>query len=320
MKNFTLTILLALITLSTYAAPKITAQNNGRWARSNSWDQLRVPQNGDTVVIPSNYELVVDNNNNLDNVIIIVYGTLKFENGKLSLDEDSKIFLESTGLITGYGSNDWIRLDNAIVYQGSNGNLKGPAYADANTGSGFVSLSILPVQFISFNVQKANGKVKLGWTTENEMNNSHFNIEKSVDGKSWNVIGMVFAKEGGSVNSYEFVDGSKQQSNSYYRIQQVDRDGAVSYSRIQVIREQQTQNLATIYSPAKNSVRVKFEAPVSSSVEVRLYNANGQMLGSKAASQASTSVDLTMNSIRNGAYIVQVLDQHGLIESKKIVL
>ncbi len=320
MKNFTLTILLALITLTIHAAPKIIAQNNGRWARANSWDQLRIPQNGDTVVIPSNYELVVDNNNSLNNVIIIVYGTLKFDNGKLSLDETSKILLESTGLITGSGSNDWIRIDNSIVYKGSNGDLKGPAYADINTGSGFVSLSILPVQFLSFNTHKANGKIKLTWSTDNEINNSHFNIEKSVDGKSWQVIGMVFAKESGNVNSYEFIDGSKQESNSYYRIQQVDRDGAVSYSRVQVIREQQVQNLANIYSPAKNSVRVKFEAPVSSSVEVRVFNANGQMMGSKSASLSSTSVDLTMNNIRNGAYVVQVLDQNGLIESRKIVL
>jgi len=50
---------------------------------------------------------------------------------------------------------------------------------------------VLPVEFGDFSVRNTNNYITLYWETYSEINNSHFDIEKSTDEKTFEKIGQV---------------------------------------------------------------------------------------------------------------------------------
>ncbi|WP_111670920.1 T9SS type A sorting domain-containing protein [Algoriphagus litoralis] len=101
---------------------------------------------------------------------------------------------------------------------------------------------ILPVEFADFEAQyiPAQRAGVLTWSTLKEWENSHFEIERSVnDVKSWEVIGKV---EGAGYSEtplkYSFEDKSLIASGGshFYRIKQVDFNGKFIYSNTEAIQ------------------------------------------------------------------------------------
>lgn len=319
MKNFTLFILSIVLTLSSIAQ-QIVATNSGGWEKASSWNKSRVPQNSDTVIIPVSKTITINNNEQISDVVVIVSGTLNFDKGKLSMDDKSKVIVEKGGKITADGADEQLRIANVLKYSGKLGEVLGPIYADNTTGGGFVPFSILPVKFISFDVRKMSNAVLLSWATEQEVNNSHFNVEKSLDGKNWSTIGMVFAKEGSNIHRYEYKDESKVTSVAYYRLRQVEIDGGSSFSKVQSVRTLDLAPQFLVYSPSQKNIRVSFSTPTNSQVEVIVLNLNGQVVSTKIAPTAVSMIDLKNEHLSKGMYIVQVLSQDGIKESRKILL
>lgn len=101
--------------------------------------------------------------------------------------------------------------------------------------------SPLPVEFGHFTVQwlEMGRSAQLYWATQSELNNSHFEIERSVDARHWEQIGTV---EGNGTtalgHSYQFRDDdlpSSKLSTVYYRLKQVDFNGQSEYSPIKTL-------------------------------------------------------------------------------------
>ncbi|MGZ5255230.1 MAG: G8 domain-containing protein [Flavitalea sp.] len=318
----TLLLSILMVSFSTlFAAPNkiVATKSNGKWSNAADWNENRRPADKDSIFIPANTTMVLDYNMGLNDVIIIVKGTLVLNKGKISLDDDSRIIIEAGGRLVGGGANEQVRIDNELKYRGSMGVLYGPAYADATTGNSFFMYSILPVRFLSFDAQKKNEGILITWSTDQEKNNSHFKVERSENGSVWNSIGMVFPKEGSSVNRYSFTDKSAVGAVVYYRIRQVDVDGGSTFSKVQVIRNSEVKNLAQVFSPSQNSIRVNFAQPLESAVQIRLFSSTGQLISTKSVNGSANRADLAVNNGK-GVYVVQVVDTTGSIQSSRVVL
>ena len=90
----------------------------------------------------------------------------------------------------------------------------------------------LPVHLISFTGQPEGIKVMLKWITENEVNNSHFDVERSANGIDFSKIGKVNPLAGNGRKEYYFDDYQPIQGANYYRLRQVDTDNRFEYSPI----------------------------------------------------------------------------------------
>jgi hypothetical protein len=321
MKRTLLFTLIMISFSSLFAGPvkNVALNSNGVWARANNWSLGRVPQSKDSVVVPQNIVLTMEDNISLNDIILVVKGTLVLDKGKISLDEDSRIILEPGGKIIADNADEQIRIDNILKYSGKQGVLSGPAIADASTGKGFVVYSILPVRFLAFDAQKKQDKVLITWATDQEKNNSHFNVERSVDGATWSSIGVVFPNETSTINKYSFTDAVSTSPVVYYRIRQVDVDGGSSFSKVQAVRNQDIKNLAKVFSPSQNNIRVAFAQPLKNGLQIRVFSSNGQLVSTKSVASSTNRTDLVVNSGK-GIYVVQLVDDNGSVESSRVVL
>lgn len=86
---------------------------------------------------------------------------------------------------------------------------------------------LLPVTVKSFKATLTGSSVALDWTIGVEVNHSHYEIERSVNGLEWAYIG--------SAKGYSLIDKWPSKHN-YYRLVSVDMDGTKNYYHIVFIK------------------------------------------------------------------------------------
>jgi hypothetical protein len=108
-----------------------------------------------------------------------------------------------------------------------------------------VTVKPLPLKMVGFTAlyqppltPPQEGNVLLQWQTANEVNVSHYNIQRSVNGKDFTTIGKIKANNRSS-NEYSFTDKLKTEAldgkTVYYRIVGVDFDGQKQYSQVKSV-------------------------------------------------------------------------------------
>lgn len=86
---------------------------------------------------------------------------------------------------------------------------------------------LLPVEMMSFTGMASENGNRLWWTTATERNASHFSVERSTDGKTWESLGNVVAAGNSEVlQQYTFTDSHPETAVNYYRLTQYDLNGA----------------------------------------------------------------------------------------------
>lgn len=95
------------------------------------------------------------------------------------------------------------------------------------------SFSTLPITLTDFLALYTDEKVILKWVTVSEKDNARFDVERSSDGVTWEVI---HSQAGSGTNTvlktYLAEDRYFLKGVNYYRLKQTDRDGRFSYSPI----------------------------------------------------------------------------------------
>ncbi|MCC6723189.1 MAG: T9SS type A sorting domain-containing protein [Saprospiraceae bacterium] len=102
-------------------------------------------------------------------------------------------------------------------------------------GTGTQSAS-LPVDLVNFDAKSKTNAVELEWQTASEQNNQGFYIERNSSANNrWEELG--FKAGHGTSNEqqrYSFVDEHPMPGTNYYRLRQVDFDGRIDFSPIEV--------------------------------------------------------------------------------------
>lgn len=190
------------------------------------------------------------------------------------------------------------------------------AYTANFTGFGQFTLvdnsAPLPVTLARLTAKLRGPDAWLAWETAQEQNNRGFNVERSRDGKHFDVLGFV-AGHGASLqsSSYEFADRQIEPDVTfYYRLQQVDYDGTATYSPVVTVRAASKAGaLATLYpNPAQNRASLTFLGSPAQ-VTVTLLSVDGRrVLQQDISNPGVAPLALPIAQLPAGAYIVQVTD------------
>ncbi|HEX2627793.1 MAG TPA: T9SS type A sorting domain-containing protein [Chitinophagaceae bacterium] len=160
-------------------------------------------------------------------------------------------------------------------------------YVDRTTISSFQRISLisynitaLPVKLLSFTANKnAADKVDLAWTTTEEINTSHFDIERSADGRQWERIGRKTALNRGTyTNNYTFTDANPFSGANYYRLRMQDFDDHHEYSPVRMVTIGKTSG-ATVYPTLAVSGQQLFITGITpSNASIEVFDNRGRLL------------------------------------------
>ena len=323
-------LFLSALTAATFAQAKTlnTAITNGaNWSTASAGSQSRIPASGDSIVIPAGITIWLDIQSTLSNVQLTIGGTLEVDkHSGLALDNTSVMSILSGGMVTTThnSSTSVISIGGTNKYVGNTDvTVAGPATASSSTGTspaGFAVTPVsLPVTFVSFSgVRSGSEGVTLTWSTANERDNSHFEVERSLNGTDWTTIGTVAAGASALENSYGFTDADAGSTEVWYRLNQVDLDGHSMYSKIVLVGNATTAK-ATIVAIGK-SINILFGQPTNSKVTVRLISMGGQVLNQETIEAASSTMNIGASNLPSGIYVVYLTDGKGWATAQKVML
>lgn len=164
----------------------------------------------------------------------------------------------------------------------------------------FDSCSVaLPVNLIRFEAKNNAGTVELNWATASEENNKGFAIERSIDGKEFAQIGFVSGQGTSSkINTYKFVDPSafEKANTLYYRLKQIDFDGASNYSQALSISNTTKDNSTVIHvspNPFENAISIEANEQFVGSTQVQIIDLQGRII-----EEQSIQIELGLNQLQ----------------------
>lgn len=181
----------------------------------------------------------------------------------------------------------------------------------------------LPVNWLSFTAAKnADGTVAARWQTANEVNNNHYEVERSVDGRNFSLLGSIAAgPNAAGLQTYLYTDLAPLTGTSYYRVRQVDNDGRSVYSAVAKVSLGKAGVLWEVYpNPATNHVTVYARAALSG-VRMQLLDVAGKLLYNAylPALRTGGTVNIPLQNLSRGTYVLKVVSGDR-VDSEKIVV
>ena len=200
---------------------------------------------------------------------------------------------------------------------------------DANaTSSGdrfmivFRTVNPLPVNITSIKATQKAATVVVDWTVENEVNIANYQVQKSTDGRNFEVLNTVKANNG---KAYSSTDFSPVQGANYYRVMSIGDDGSKKYSNIVLVKIGVKNSAVSVYpNPIKgNTINLQLQNTDKGDYELQVMSTLGQVLFTKKiqhnGGSASQSV-LLPNNFASGNYVLKLASKEAIIYSEKIIV
>lgn len=175
----------------------------------------------------------------------------------------------------------------------------------------------LPVQLLNFDATKRDNKVLIAWATASEQNNRGFDIERSLDGRSWTSLAFVQSKaNNGNSNirkEYVHIDTNPAKGKNYYRLRVTDINGKYEYSNIRVVVFGAVNDVTVSPNPTRDNIII---SGLKAGQSVRLYDVTGKLILQRVA--INTNADIDMSAYSNGLYFVNVVAADGINRTFKV--
>ncbi|MGI4870354.1 MAG: FG-GAP-like repeat-containing protein [Janthinobacterium lividum] len=177
-----------------------------------------------------------------------------------------------------------------------------------STALGTASGAPLPVELLAFAATRRSAEaVQLSWRTASELHNAGFVVERSLDGRTFTDVSALLPGLGNSLvgRSYAHLDQPAPGSQLYYRLRQIDEDGAQRYSPVAVVAAATDAPALLLYpNPATAAVTVQLSGSASAA-PVLVLNALGQVVQSRPALAAGQALELPLTGLAPGLYVVR---------------
>ncbi|GAA4039813.1 hypothetical protein GCM10022409_27010 [Hymenobacter glaciei] len=192
-----------------------------------------------------------------------------------------------------------------------------PTGFDSQTGSvgpstTYCSSRPLPVELAAFTAEVVKGQVQLRWATASEQNSAVFIIERSAQGEVFGALREVSAQGNSTaVTVYAADDAQPLSGTSYYRLRQVDRNGAVAFSPVVQVRMAPGMQPVLAYpNPATDRLTLDLTAAAAEPCAVRVLSLAGQVVRTATLPGGSVQ-EMPLAGLPAGLYLLQVRTAQG---------
>ncbi|MEZ4774092.1 MAG: T9SS type A sorting domain-containing protein [Bacteroidia bacterium] len=334
------------LVLQTCSAPPVIDLDNG--SAGEDFDTLHVLQRVPTLITnPSKLDIEDSDDIAMEIAIIEINNVLNDTSEKLGIIGDLPSGITATlssdkHTLTLQGSapiSDYLTAISKISYVNTSTNPdKSPRMisiyvndggAESNTAN--ITLNFLdgtfPVEWLGFTAENRNGSNYLEWHTAREQNSDFFEIQRSGDGNDFKPLERVKAAGfSDKVKSYSYTDkkpASAGSSTIYYRLRQVDFDGAQDYSTIvEISMTGATGNaLKAFPNPATDQVTIEASHSSGTSANISVVDMQGRTIWTQpiSANEPVSTLQINVSDWSPGTYIIRLQGQGAPVTQKLIV-
>ncbi len=191
-------------------------------------------------------------------------------------------------------------------------------YTLYNTNQFATSSITLPVKWLAIGAQLINNTVQVNWRTASETNNMGFDIERSFDNQSFQKIAFVNgAGNSFATRAYQYTDELLDVKNVpnfgnkiYYRLKQIDIDGAFMYSKTVSADAPLLANISIYPNPFNETFNVQINASaINQKGTIQGLDVMGRELFNKTFVNNNLQFTLTMDDLKlanDGIYFVKI--------------
>ena len=269
-------------------------------------------------------DLTQNGNGNLDVTGgLTVGGTLSNKDGNVTVSDEAvlkanTIDFNGSGDVT-IESGGTIAVDN--ITGGTITNNAGNADQDCSNGccgancdpTGTMlnddALVTLPVELLYFNLSSTGRGININWATSIELNNDYFQIERSKDGVNFDVINTTpGAGNSNEVIEYSTIDFPDAEGLIFYRMTQVDFDGASEQFEIKSITYQPSGDMRRAYPTViKPGERLNINntwGEISTS-ELNLISLSGKRISLDEIISDGSKIQILVPNTSKGVYLLK---------------
>lgn len=185
----------------------------------------------------------------------------------------------------------------------------------------------LPVNLLSFAALLNQDRVLLNWQSADEVMMSHYDIERSADGRNFKQVALVFCDESTArTKTYSFSDKliNPGERVIYYRLRMVDLDGKFTYSPIRLVNRDVNGNqlsIGTYPNPVHSQIQITVpSAWATKPVSYELFSANGQLMKRISSVYAGQTETIDLSDLKAGIYTIKAVsgNEHAVTRIVKV--
>ena len=199
----------------------------------------------------------------------------------------------------------YVQFDNITSFSGGSGGI---GFTPHSGGVG------LPVTLVSFagNVEEAHNHIQ--WTTASELNNDHFELESSVDGKNFTTLATISGHGTTTeTHQYSFNDYKYNMPSTYYRLKQVDFDGKSTTTNMIILTRMSNASTSAVVSvypnPTNDITTLSIDVQENAEATYTIHDITGKIVSEGAINCIAGMNNTTIQTgdLADGMYIVDVL-------------
>lgn len=166
----------------------------------------------------------------------------------------------------------------------------------------------LPVELINFSAELKD-QLTLKWQTLSELNNDYFQVQRSLDGMAFRSIATVKgAGNSTSPKSYSYVDQVYENQVIYYRLKQVDFDGAFEFSNILSVDGARDLSRPFQVFPTISSEKLFIHSNMEGQHLVQVLGLDGKVVHQEIM-EGKSPLELDIINLKAGTYVLRIIGQ-----------
>lgn len=200
-------------------------------------------------------------------------------------------------------------LVSPLVASGGTATIKTYSTSNIFSDSTIICLSSspLPIELLRFYGENKNKTNYLHWTTASESNNDYFNIEKSINGITFEKIGKVDGY-GNSTQllNYYFEDKFPVYGINYYRLKQKDFNGNFKYSNTIGIQFNLDEiSFTSYFYPNEKLLHIFIQSSNEDNFLLEIFNAHGKTVF-KNKIKPNYEINVNTENFTKGIYLLKI--------------
>lgn len=162
---------------------------------------------------------------------------------------------------------------------------------------------VLPLTLVHFSGNRQGSNIILKWKTEDEVNTSHFVVERSADGIHFTAIQEV-KTNGTAAGNYSVIDNHSIPGKLYYRLQMVDKGGKFSYSNmIRISTDENCVSVTPQLITGNSELKVSYNTTTQAAT-VQIIGLDGKCWLTQPIAKGSVQTTIPTTRLAKGSYFV----------------